>query len=268
MSQSKPKASNQSRRISVELPTASATNLRLSWYRDPSMRLEVRPSPQTREWMDAIQERFAYRCLPLNIANAHSWEILNPITFYAIWNGGDSRSDITIFCDDAEGVPNAKSHFGYGLLSFPLEGLIRTEPGFDLWVTGPINRPKPSIQPLSAMIETDWSMHGLTMIWKFTHANELVRFEQGEPFCSFFPIQRGVIERFDPQHCRPEDDEVAWRENRSLRENRLKWNERVQIPGTEENQKVWQRSYLRGPEEPVDPPRRMKVRLKPFKSED
>jgi Family of unknown function (DUF6065) len=29
-----------------------------------------------RAWMDATDQRFAYRCLPLNIANAHGWEIL------------------------------------------------------------------------------------------------------------------------------------------------------------------------------------------------
>ena len=31
----------------------------------------VRPAEATRPWMDATPESFAYRCLPLNIANAH-----------------------------------------------------------------------------------------------------------------------------------------------------------------------------------------------------
>jgi hypothetical protein len=29
--------------------------------------------------MDASPEAFAYRCLPLNIANAHGWGILTPV---------------------------------------------------------------------------------------------------------------------------------------------------------------------------------------------
>src|SRR5271165_1161304 len=39
----------------------------------------IRPAEPTRAWMDATPEAFAYRCLPLNIANAHGWEILPPV---------------------------------------------------------------------------------------------------------------------------------------------------------------------------------------------
>src|SRR5689334_8953002 len=45
----------------------------------------IRPAEATRPWMDATPEAFAYRCLPLNIANAHGWEILSPCSFEAIW---------------------------------------------------------------------------------------------------------------------------------------------------------------------------------------
>ncbi len=32
----------------------------------------IRPASPKRDWMDATPESFAYRCLPLNIANARS----------------------------------------------------------------------------------------------------------------------------------------------------------------------------------------------------
>ena len=35
--------------------------------------VELRPAPLERDWMDASGERFAYRCLPLSIANAYGW---------------------------------------------------------------------------------------------------------------------------------------------------------------------------------------------------
>src|SRR5690606_30494589 len=38
--------------------------------------LDVRPAPRERTWMDATDQRYAYRCLPLDIANAHGWELL------------------------------------------------------------------------------------------------------------------------------------------------------------------------------------------------
>jgi len=33
--------------------------------------LPLRAAPPSRDWMDRIPERHAYRCLPLAIANAH-----------------------------------------------------------------------------------------------------------------------------------------------------------------------------------------------------
>lgn len=43
--------------------------------------MTIRPAPLEREWMNGTNQRFAYRCLPLNIANAHGWEILNAAGF-------------------------------------------------------------------------------------------------------------------------------------------------------------------------------------------
>jgi hypothetical protein len=36
------------------------------------------------------------------------------------------------------------------------------------------------------------------MNWKFTRSNLKVRFEKGESFCFFFPIEHGLLERFNP----------------------------------------------------------------------
>ena len=43
--------------------------------------LPLRAASVSREWMDRIPDRHAYRCLPLNIANSHGWEIASPCAF-------------------------------------------------------------------------------------------------------------------------------------------------------------------------------------------
>src|SRR5436190_22927920 len=40
-----------------------------------------------RDWMDATQNKFAYRCLPLTMANPTGWWVYNPVGFPAIWDG-------------------------------------------------------------------------------------------------------------------------------------------------------------------------------------
>ena len=47
--------------------------------------VDIRPAPVERDWMEATSQRFAYRCLPLNIANAYGWEVLCNASFLAMW---------------------------------------------------------------------------------------------------------------------------------------------------------------------------------------
>src|SRR5215472_4231609 len=180
--------------------------------------IEIRPASARRDWMDQTIDSFAYRCLPLNIANAHGWEILCPGSFSAVWNGSHGASGLTVTRDDAIGN-QASSHFGYGVLTFRTNCVFRTEPGYDLLVQGPVNSPKDGIAALSGIIETDWAPFTFTMNWKFTRANHTVSFSKGEPICHFFPIPRGGLESFQPMlEPLSEDPELAevvtgWKEN-------------------------------------------------------
>ena len=135
--------------------------------------------------MDATNQRFAYRCLPLNIANAYGWEVLCNAGFLAMWWGGEGLDSIVIEPDPGTIAP-AISHFGHGILTFHLPCLFSTEPGAELMVQGPINRPKDGIAALSGVIETDWSPYSFTMNWMFTRPGTPVRFEKGEPYCHIF----------------------------------------------------------------------------------
>jgi len=168
--------------------------------------VDIRPASNRREWMDQTPGSYAYRCLPLSIANAHGWEVRCPVTCEAEWNGGSTKDDIQVTIEDGEysfrgneaNTTFAESHFGSGILTFSVGVVIRTPPGYDLWVTGPANEFKDGIQATSAVIETYWMPFTFTMNWKFTRPHAKVRFEKGEPFCFFFPIEHGVLEQINP----------------------------------------------------------------------
>ncbi len=150
----------------------------------------------------------ARRRLPLNIANAHGWEILCPAAFTAVWSGqpGIDRVRIQTAGNDQ---PPAVSHFGHGVLTFHLPCLFRTEPGYDLMVLGPINRPKDGIAPLAGVVETDWAACSFTMNWMLTRPGMEVSFAQGEPFCHVFPVKRGELEAIEPErHLLSEEPEL------------------------------------------------------------
>jgi hypothetical protein len=225
------------------------------------------PAALQRDWME-LTGGFAYRCLPLNIANAHGWLILNDAPFVARWDGGNGLDAIRVEQTETEAVRLlAASHFGYGVLTFQVNGLFRTEPGYDLWVTGPVNMIKDGIQPLSAVVETDWSPFTFTMNWRFTRKDAPVAFEHREPFCMIFPLKRGLVESVEPLIRPLDDDPRTAAAYRAWAESRQSFNRNLAVPGSPEQQQKWQKDYFRGtaPESSEAPSdHRTKIHVKPF----
>jgi hypothetical protein len=205
---------------------------------------DLRPAAHERPWMDATREKYAYRCLPLAAANSHGWEILCPFEFEATWNGGDGLQDIAIAAAE-ELRGRLHSHFGHGILTFDVGYVFRTEPDVNLWVTGPVNRPKDGIAPLSGLIEADWIASSFTMNWLFTRPGT-VRFEKGEAFCFFFPVGRGVVDVCEPELRSIHDDAELARLYMSWRASRADFLADLVVPGSEAQEAKWQRSYFRG----------------------
>jgi hypothetical protein len=231
--------------------------------------LDIRPAPVERDWMDATGDRFAYRCLPIAIANVHGWEILCHRGFVARWNGGSSLGSISIV-EDPGNVVLAASHFGHGILTFNIPCLFRTEPGVDLMVQGPINRPKDAIAPLSGVIETDWSPYTFTMNWKFTRPGVEVRFDKGEPICHVWPLRRGALEDIEPEiHVLSEAPELR-RQYDAWNASRRAFNAELKQPGSQAQIQKWQKLYhqglLPGGAAPTVSDHYTRLRLKPFSS--
>lgn len=227
---------------------------------------ELRPAPAGRGWMDALPEAYAYRCLPLTIANAHGWELCATTAFTATWNGGPSKDDIKI--ESAGGGLLPTTHFGSGILTFHIGYLFRTDPGISLMAQGPINRPKDAIQALAGVIETDWSPYTFTMNWLFTRKDTPIRFEQGESFCHIFPVPRAALEAVETEIADFQTaDPEGFAQHKAWSDSRNAFNADLLKEQSEARAKKWQKDYYRGynpdgAESPGD--HRTKLRLKPF----
>lgn len=183
--------------------------------------LPLAPASPTRDWMDRIPDRHAYRCLPLSIANAHGWTIGAPCDLEIAWDGGHHAFNLkTRALDGFPGVEKyAVSHFAFGIVTFNLGWLFRTPPGWNLYAGGPLNGPKDGIAPLTGIVETNWLPYPFTMNWQMTRPGA-VRFDKGEPVCMIFPVPSRAIETFEPEIRRLADDEAlagqayAWKARR------------------------------------------------------
>lgn len=240
----------------------------LTCYLYPDWRPLIRPAETARDWMTDSPESFVYRCLPLAIANAHGWEILSPVAFEAHWNGGMAPGDVEI-----RGLPavpmvfKPAAIFGQAVLTFHMEGIFRTPPRWNLWIGGSPNRFKDAIQPLTGIIETDWSPYTFTMNWRFTRAGHWIRFEAGEPIGFFFPLPRAYLDDVQPRFAPVEDEADLHAKFQDWSRSRLEFQAQVAANPPVAPADKWQKSYYRG----VDPDGRrgvddhqIKPRLKPF----
>ena len=219
--------------------------MKLTFYAIGSDHEPPRPASAQRQWMDDTIQSFAYRCLPLNIANSHGWEFPCPADFSARWLGGENSTNVDIR-SAAPPALQPVSIFGHGVLTFHLHGIFRTEPGWNMFATGPTNSPKDGIYALSGIIETDWAPYTFTMNWKFTRANTWVSFEKGEPICLVFPVQRGVLDQSTPEIRSISDDPKLEADYRAWSASRSRFNDYLQVTGSDEQEQGWQKRYYRG----------------------
>lgn len=207
---------------------------------------KLRAGVGDRGWMNDTEDRFAYRCTPMTIANSTGWEVLNPVGFSATWNGGDARDDITLVADD----PSAKfdrvsSIFGHGVLTFHPGYVFRTDPGWVTWARGTPNRFKDGIHPLDGLVETNWLPFSFTMNWRFTRPCT-VHFEKDEPFCFLTLTPSVAIEAVEPVISRLEDDPALHREFALWHIQRGQFNQALANNDPAALQQKWQRNYLNG----------------------
>lgn len=155
-------------------------------------------SPIKRNWMNDTDSSYAYKCVPLNAANQYGWNVLSPIEFTAEWNGGQKRQDIKISVlgsnDDDEDLVG--SHFGHGILTFYPDFIIRTNKNTSLYIRGVPNLASNGIQPLDAIVETDWLPFTFTFNLRFTRPGK-IKFYRDQPLFNFFPIERNYIQNFE-----------------------------------------------------------------------
>jgi hypothetical protein len=240
---------------------SSASQLKVTIYQIPQDEVfkanrtdgtgwEWRWADWRRQWMDNTPNAFAYRCLPLTIANQVGWQILNPVGFTAFWRGRNEPGNIDFTFDSAGELWKGwiNDQFGQGIITWNTPFLIRTEPaGSRLLVTGPPNYFKRHAHPLTAVVETDWMSMSFTMNWKLMEACEPVRFEAGEPLLQIIPLAGNIgadLENAEVRYQRLSDDPAVHKAYTEWHQSRRMFHELKREGQVKAND--WQKDYFRG----------------------
>jgi hypothetical protein len=246
---------------------ASAPPVLTAHVINAALALPLVPAARTRSWMEATNQRFANRCLPLLMANQAGWFLISAHSLWVTWNGGNDLGAVKVEYSKGAAPYPASSHFGHGIVTWSVPYLFRTPPGYNLLVRGPSNWPKDGIAPLEGLVETDWSPATFTLNWQLTRPHHPVHFEEGEPIAMLVPQRRSELESFQPQLCRIEDEPQLAVELQRWSTSRAEFNAALAIPSSDAAKKRWQKHYFQGAtptDGPVIESHQTKLELRPF----
>ena len=212
---------------------------------------EVVPLKRKRVWMDRTPDAYAYQCMPLDIANEYGWAVLCPAPFTATWDGNPQNNAIEIRFDDEDGYNFVDSQFGSGVLTVSVDFVVRTPPGVSLYIRGVPNTNYPNLQPLDAIVETDWLPFTFTYNYRFL-APGAVRFEKDQPLFCFFPINRGEIEGYEIVSVPMSEDEEFTKRYEEYRDSRQMYLDDVESFNAGEAEEIRHSSqrYYRNAKDP------------------
>lgn len=205
-----------------------------------------------RPWMDVTASKYAYRCLPIVIMNQLGLWITNPIGFSCLWTGGDAPHSIDFLFDDVSDETASlravvSNHFGQGIITWNTPFLFCTRPAESrLLVMGPANYFRCNVQPMVALIESDWMRMSFTMNWKVLLPHVAVRFEPGEPIVQVIPFESNVVKDLTESKV----NSLRLRDNPRIEEEYNDWSSKRTT--LLENQKngldvdAWQKDYFLG----------------------
>lgn len=226
----------------------------------------IEPAPIQRDWMEA-NDRFAYKCLPLTIANTAGWVIYSPVAFTAIWNGGQNKADVNLYLEDPTGRHRKSivSHFGGGIFTVQIPWLFQTQKErLSLTVRGLPNYFKRNAHPCEGRVEIDWLPFTFTMNWKIMEPHVPVAFAKGDPICFIEFCQLDYLEAAVPA-IRPLADYPALQADyNEWHKSRSRFNARP-----DRTVKDWERHYHIGIEREdgtkLEPPAHHRTAIKPKK---
>jgi len=108
----------------------------------------IEPGCKTRDWF----LNHTYKCLPVTTANAFGWDVVLSDTLEFEWDGGDRPENLKLH----KGDKIAESHFGMGTLTITLRHMFETPEGVHLMVMPIPNADDVVLEPMTAIVETDW----------------------------------------------------------------------------------------------------------------
>ena len=158
----------------------------------------ITSAPLKREWLNKPEQKYGYQCQPMVAANQMGWHILSSSEIIINWNGGQSTNDVFVKqINDEINYNYAASHFSVGIVTFSFPFVVKTPPGWGIWVGPPSNEWIVNMQGLQGIVETNWLPFSFTMNWKILEENKTIVIPKYFPIAKMIPFPLNLNEKIN-----------------------------------------------------------------------
>lgn len=155
-------------------------------YKRPGHRVKIEQTSVKREWMENTDDRHAYKCFPVSLANTIGFSIsfMDDIEF--IWDGiSDSTPDHVKILQGHELCSTGR---GNATINFHCDMIFKTDKNMSMLSIVPPNYFIDGAMPFTSVISTSFHYETFPIAWKITRPNTNILIPAGTPVATLIPI--------------------------------------------------------------------------------
>lgn len=155
-------------------------------YKRPGSKVKIEQTKVQRDWMDLTDDRHAYRCFPLSLANSvgYSISLLEDVEF--IWDGISDSTDTHVKIIRGEEFCNTGR--GNGTINFHCDIIFKTDEDMSMLSIVPPNHFIDGAMPFTSVISTSFHNETFPIAWKITRPDTNIVIPAGTPLVTLIPI--------------------------------------------------------------------------------
>jgi hypothetical protein len=164
-------------------------------YVVPGAKVKIEQTKVQRDWMNLTDDRHAYKCFPISLANSIGYSIsfLEDIEF--VWDGISDSSDTHVKI--IRGMDSCTPARGNGTISFHSGISFKTDPDVSMLSIVPPNYFIDGATPFTSIISTSFHDDMLPVAWKITRPNVNIIIPAGTPVITIIPISLKNLTTFE-----------------------------------------------------------------------
>lgn len=186
-------------------------------YKRKGHPVKIEQTKIQRDWMEMTDDRHAYKCFPISLANGIGYSIsfLDDIEF--IWDGiSDSSNTHVEIIKSGENICSLAR--GNATISFNTELFFQTDENTSLLSIAPPNQFIDGVVPFTSLISSSFYEYPLPVAWRITRPNHKILVPAGTPVITVIPIslkkmtetELNIYDKpYDPDESKNNEEKLA-----------------------------------------------------------